>query len=82
MKLFRSPWFYTILFFAVSAFTTILNGFYRKLDYLLLQPIPDSEIKDNDDFFYWVDWYLILFGAILPVVVVYLLSKYLIKKLT
>ncbi len=82
MKVFRSPWFYTAIFIAISAFTTLLNRFYDKLDYWFLQPVPKSELRDDDSFFYWVDWYLIVFTTILPVVLVYFLSKAIIKKLS
>lgn len=78
MKIFRSPWLYTALFILISAFTTLLNGFYNKLEYWLLQPVPDSQIPNDDGG--WVGWYTFVFAFIAPMFIIFFLSKAIINK--
>ena len=78
MKIFKSPWFWTVLFLFISCFTIFLNRFYIKLDYLSLQLIPDSQLGDGITY-NWVDTYSSIV-SLLPTIIVFFLSRYIIRR--
>ena len=79
MKIFRSPWLYTGLFLFVTFFTGWLNRFYRYWDKMLLAPVPDSQMQDDINY-KWVDFYMLIFGIFLPIILFFFLTKLVIKR--
>lgn len=76
-NIFRSPWFYVILYAIIDLCTSLFNGIWSKVDYLILQPIPDKYVNEDND--WWLDWYSLIFTFFIPLVLIYFLAKWIIN---
>lgn len=76
-NIFRSPWLYVGLYLLIDLATTLFNPVWNKVNYWLLQPIPDN-VLDEDPL--WLGAYTLFFTLLLPAVLIYFASKWILER--